>query len=130
MRAVFALARTRPTAALKALHRWVSWARRCRIDAFVDLPRRIPRHYDAIRDTLTTGMSNELIESTDTKTRLVIRRGFGFHTAEAIIALVMLTLAGGFRRLRIRRERRDDIHEAFLGVAVRLIVHRHVRRLG
>ncbi|WP_193487308.1 transposase [Streptomyces anthocyanicus] len=49
---MFALARTRPTAALKALHRWVSWARRCRIDAFVDLPRRIRRHYDAIRDTL------------------------------------------------------------------------------
>jgi transposase len=43
---------------------------------------------------LTTGMSNGLIESTNTKTRLIIRRGFGFHTAYAIIALVMLTLAG------------------------------------
>ena len=35
----------------------------------------------------------------------------------------------GFRRLRIRWERRDDIHEAFLGVAVCLITHRHVQRL-
>ncbi|MFI6564223.1 IS5 family transposase [Streptomyces sp. NPDC050534] len=35
----------------------------------------------------------------------------------------------GFRRLRIRWERRDDIHEAFLGLAVCLITHRHVRRL-
>ncbi len=35
----------------------------------------------------------------------------------------------GFRRLRIRRERRDDIHEAFLGLAVCLITHRHVQRL-
>ncbi len=35
----------------------------------------------------------------------------------------------GFRRLRIRWERRDDIHEAFLGLAVRLITHRHVQRL-
>ncbi|CAM5693105.1 IS5 family transposase OS=Streptomyces chartreusis OX=1969 GN=CP983_24875 PE=4 SV=1 [Streptomyces chartreusis] len=33
----------------------------------------------------------------------------------------------GFRRLRIRRERRDDIHEAFLGLAVCLITHRHVQ---
>lgn len=39
-------------------------------------------------------MSNGLIESTNTKTRLIIRRGFGFHTADAIIVLVMLTLAG------------------------------------
>ncbi len=35
----------------------------------------------------------------------------------------------GFRRLRIRGERRDDIHEAFLGLAVCLITHRHVQRL-
>ncbi|MFL1897618.1 IS5 family transposase [Streptomyces tauricus] len=35
----------------------------------------------------------------------------------------------GFRRLRIRWERRDAIHEAFLGLAVCLITHRHVQRL-
>jgi transposase len=35
----------------------------------------------------------------------------------------------GFRRLRIRWERHDDIHEAFLGLAVCLITHRHVQRL-
>jgi hypothetical protein len=35
----------------------------------------------------------------------------------------------GFRRLRIRWERRDDIHEAFLGLAVCLITHRHFQRL-
>lgn len=94
LRAVFALAKSRPTAALKALDRWIGWARRCRIDTFVDLQRRIRRHYDAIRAALTTGMSNGLVESTNTKTRLIIRRGFGFHSADAIIALVMLTLAG------------------------------------
>jgi hypothetical protein len=30
---------------------------------------------------------------------------------------------------RIRWERRDDIHEAFLGLATCLITHRHVQRL-
>ncbi|WP_446677940.1 IS5 family transposase [Streptomyces noursei] len=35
----------------------------------------------------------------------------------------------GFRRLRIRWERRDDIHEAFLGLATCLITYGHVRRL-
>jgi transposase len=35
----------------------------------------------------------------------------------------------GFRRLRIRWERRDDIHETFLGLATCLITHRHVQRV-
>lgn len=35
----------------------------------------------------------------------------------------------GFRRLRIRWERRDDIHEVFLGLVTCLITHRHVQRL-
>ncbi|MFF0476575.1 transposase [Streptomyces sp. NPDC004284] len=35
----------------------------------------------------------------------------------------------GFRRLRVRWERRDDIHEAFLGLAICRITHRHVQRL-
>jgi hypothetical protein len=34
----------------------------------------------------------------------------------------------GFRRLRIRWERRDDVHEAFLGLVTCLITHRHVQR--
>ncbi|ONI83973.1 IS5 family transposase [Saccharothrix sp. ALI-22-I] len=34
----------------------------------------------------------------------------------------------GMRRLRIRWERRDDIHEAFLGLATCIICYRHVQR--
>lgn len=34
-----------------------------------------------------------------------------------------------FRRLRIRWERHDDIHEACLGLATCLITYRHVQRL-
>jgi transposase len=35
----------------------------------------------------------------------------------------------GFRRLRVRWERRDDIHEALLGAATCVITWRHVQRL-
>jgi IS5 family transposase len=35
----------------------------------------------------------------------------------------------GMKRLRIRWERRDDIHEAFLGLATCIITWRHVTRL-
>lgn len=35
----------------------------------------------------------------------------------------------GMKRLRIRWERRDDMHEAFLALATCIITYRHVRRL-
>lgn len=77
-----------------ALDRWISWARRCRIPAFVDLQRRIVKHRDAINATLDSGLSNGLIESTNTKIRLITRIAFGFHRPEPLIALAMLALGG------------------------------------
>ena len=77
-----------------ALDRWISWARRCRIPAFVDLQRRIVRHRDAIDATLESRISNGLIESTNTKIRLLTRIAFGFHGPEPLIALALLALGG------------------------------------
>nr|QIY77592.1 ISL3 family transposase [Streptomyces sp. RLB1-33] len=95
LRTVFAIAPEQgPKAAIEALDRWLSWASRCRVESFTALARRIRRHRDAIVNAIIERLSNGLIESTNTKTRLIIRRGFGFRTADAIIALVMLTLAG------------------------------------
>lgn len=76
----------------EALDRWISWARRCRIPAFVALQRRIVKHRVAIDAALDSGLSNALIESTNTKIRLITRVAFGFHSAEALIALAMLSL--------------------------------------
>jgi transposase len=77
-----------------ALDRWTSWARRCRIPAFVALQRRITRHRPAIHAALDHHLSNALIESTNTKIRLITRIAFGFHSAPPLIALAMLSLAG------------------------------------
>jgi transposase len=77
-----------------ALERWISWARRCRIDAFIALQRRIVRHKPEIHNALDTGLSNALIESTNTKIRLITRIAFGFHSAAPLIALAMLSLGG------------------------------------
>jgi len=78
----------------QALDRWISWARRCRIEAFVALQRRIVRHRTAIHAALDNNLSNALIESTNTKIRLITRVAFGFHTAPPLIALAMLSLGG------------------------------------
>nr|WP_026255788.1 ISL3 family transposase [Mycobacterium sp. 155] len=80
--------------AAEALDKWVSWARRCRIEAFVLLQQRITRHRRQILASIEHGLSNGLIESANTKIRLLTRIAFGFATPEPLIALAMLTLGG------------------------------------
>lgn len=78
----------------EALDRWVSWARRCRIPAFVELQRKVVKHRAAIDASLDHGLSNALVESTNTKIRLLTRVAFGFRSADALIALALLALGG------------------------------------
>jgi transposase len=78
----------------QALDRWISWARRCRIPAFVELARKIVKHRHSIDAALEHGLSQGLIESTNTKIRLLTRIAFGFRSPEALIALAMLALGG------------------------------------
>ena len=81
-------------AAVEALDRWISWARRCRIPAFVKLQKSIVKHRARILAAIEHNLSNGLIESTNTKIRLITRIAFGFHSAHALIALAMLNLGG------------------------------------
>lgn len=79
-----------------ALDRWLAWAQRCRIPAFVQLGRRIRRHRAAIDATLEHGLSQGLVESTNTKIRVLTRMAYGFKSPDALIALALLAL-GGYR---------------------------------
>jgi transposase len=69
-----------PEAARQALGKWLAWAARCRIPQFVKLGQKI----------------RGLLESVNTKIRVITRMAFGFHSPPALIALAMLTL-GGYR---------------------------------
>jgi len=79
-----------------ALDRWLAWAARCRIPEFTGLARKIKEHRATIDATLEHGLSNALIESTNTKIRLITRTAYGFANPEALIALAILSL-GGYR---------------------------------
>jgi transposase len=95
LRWVFGLARQGlRRLASRALGRWLSWARRCRIPAFVDLAARISAHREAIEAALEHGLSNALVESVNTKLRLITRIAFGFHDPYALIGLAMLSQSG------------------------------------
>ena len=91
LRAAFA---AKGEAGKEALDSWISWARRCRIPAFVALQRKIVAYRQPIDAALDSGLSNALIESTNTKIRLITRMAFGFHGPEPLIALAMLALGG------------------------------------
>lgn len=82
-----------------ALDRWIAWARRSRLPAFIELQRRIVKHRAAIDAALDSGLSNGLIESTNTKIRLLTRIAFGFHGPQPLIALTLLALGGHTPRL-------------------------------
>ncbi|TCN51315.1 transposase [Rhodococcus sp. SMB37] len=73
------------------LGRWCSWAQRCRIPQFVKVGRTIRKHLDGIFAAVTRGLANGRHEGLNNKVRLVIRRAYGFHTAENALAMVMLT---------------------------------------
>jgi transposase len=78
--------------ATEALDRWLSWARRCRIPAFIDLAATITTYKTRILASIEHQLSNGLVESVNTKIRLLTRIAFGFHSANALIALAMLSL--------------------------------------
>lgn len=80
--------------AIDALERWISWARRSRIPAFVKLQKSIVKHRARILAAIEHNLSNGLIESTNTKIRLITRIAYGFKSAEALIALALLNLGG------------------------------------
>ncbi len=40
------------------------------------------------------GLSNARVEAINTQIRMITRRAYGFHSARALIALAMLSLAG------------------------------------
>jgi len=80
--------------ALALLDAWLKWARRCRLEPFVKLARRITQQRQKVEDALKMNLSNARVEQVNTQIRLIIRRGFGYHSPEAVIALAMLTLGG------------------------------------
>jgi transposase len=80
--------------ALKLLDDWLKWARRCRLEPFVKLARRITEQRSRVEAALQHQLSNARIEQVNTQIRLIVRRGFGYHSPQTVVALAMLSLGG------------------------------------
>ena len=80
--------------ATAVLDAWLKWAWRCRLEPFVKLARTIRDRRAGIEAAFRNGLSNARVEQINTQIRLITRRGFGYHSQEAVIALAMLSLGG------------------------------------
>jgi transposase len=80
--------------AIELLDAWLKWARRCRLAPFVKVARTVTDQRTGIVAAIEHGLSNARVEAINTQIRLITRRAFGFHSADALIALAMLSLAG------------------------------------
>jgi transposase len=73
------------------LDRLLSRCQRSRLRPFVRLGRTLRKHRQGILAARRLGLSNARSEALNNKVRLITRRAYGFHSANAALALVMLT---------------------------------------
>ncbi|MDD3026525.1 MAG: ISL3 family transposase [Erysipelotrichaceae bacterium] len=79
-----------PEVVKQELDRWLSWACRCRRPEFVELNKKIRRHYDAIIATVKHNLSNARIEAMNNKIKVLIRNSYGFRNIQNMIDMIMI----------------------------------------
>jgi transposase len=73
------------------IDRLLSRLARSRLEPFVRLGRTIRKHRDGILAAIRLGITQGRTEALNNKVRLITRRAYGFHSANAALALVLLT---------------------------------------
>jgi len=80
--------------AAERLDAWLAWASRSRLKPFVKLARTIRQHKQGVLAAINLGISNGRLEALNSKVRLLSHRAYGFHSANALIAMIYLCCAG------------------------------------
>ena len=83
-----------PKRATEALEDWLAWASRSKLWPFVRMARTVRRHFDGIVAYVKTRLTNGVVEGLNNKLRMIARRAYGFHSAEALISMLFLNSAG------------------------------------
>lgn len=73
------------------IDRLLSRLSRSRLEPFVRLGKTIRRHHAGILAAIRLGINQGRTEALNNKVRLITRRAYGFHSAKAALALVMLS---------------------------------------
>lgn len=78
----------------RLLRGWLAWASRSRLPAFVKVARTIRTHLEGILAYVRWRFTNGVVEGVNTKVRVITRRAYGFHSAEATMAMIELCCTG------------------------------------
>ncbi len=73
---------------------WLAWACRSRIPAFVTLSKTVRANRERVLAAVELGLSNSKLEGLNSKIRLINLRGYGHHSAAALIAMIYLCCGG------------------------------------
>ncbi len=76
------------------LKAWITAALRSRPPAFANLAKTIRSNFDGICAAAEEGLSNSRLEGINAKIRLIQRRGYGYHSLDALAATIYLCLGG------------------------------------
>ena len=95
LREVYARARQHNCAEQAAgdLGRWLSWARRCRLDPFKKLAATIKDKFDAVVRGMLDHRSNAFVESMNGQLQQAKRAARGYRTSKNFIAIAYLRLS-------------------------------------
>ena len=83
-----------PWRARKALDEWLAWASRSRQAAFLRVAHTIRKYKEGILAYIEERLTNGIVEGINNRIRMVARRAFGFHSAEALMAMLYLCCSG------------------------------------
>jgi transposase len=89
VRAIFA-PRLTVEAVGELLDRLLARLSRCRLRPFIRLGKTIRKHREGILAARRLNLSNARAEALNNKVKLIVRRAYGFHSAQAALALVHL----------------------------------------
>lgn len=73
---------------------WLAWACRSRIPSFVTLSKTVRANRERILAAIELGLSNSKLEGLNSKIRLINHRGYGHHSAAALISMIYLCCGG------------------------------------
>jgi transposase len=80
--------------AAERLDAWLAWASRSKLKPFIKLARTIRKHKAGVLAAVRLEISNGRLEALNSRVRLISHRAHGFHSADALIAMVYLCCAG------------------------------------
>ena len=80
--------------AKRRLNEWIAWAVRSRLVPFRRVAHTLRRYFDGVLAYFETGYTTSRAEGLNNKARLATRQAYGFHSADAVRAMIELRCSG------------------------------------